>query len=158
MKRRGRKPWTDDEHRERLRSLPRNEKGCWIWQGAASGSGYGNLSVGKKQWTPHRLAFYLFNGHLTPGLCVCHTCDNRLCVNPSHLWEGTSAQNTADRHRKGRTASGERNGHALISQEIADEIRALYGRFNQYELAAMFGISQPTVSQIMRGLTWKRSV
>lgn len=76
--------------------------GCWYWTGSPNGSGYGSLEINYKSERAHRLSFKLFKGHIPEGLHVCHTCDNRICVNPDHLWLGTRQDNMDDMRRKGR--------------------------------------------------------
>lgn len=80
----------------------RKTKGCWWWTAGESSGGYGSLSFGGKPQKAHRVSFTLFKGPIENGLLVCHSCDNKLCVNPEHLWLGTDKDNTMDSIKKGR--------------------------------------------------------
>jgi hypothetical protein len=136
---------------------------CWAWLGPISGRGYGITGFGT---TPdiqlsHRTAWTFTNGDIPPGLCVCHTCDNPICCNPDHLWLGTSAENTADRVAKGRSASnhnpvpGERHGMSKLTNEdiIAIRERATHGE-RRVDLAREFGISYAHLKRILRRSAW----
>src|SRR6267143_986186 len=76
---------------------------CWLWQGQKRGTGYGGFSLnGTQRILAHRMAWKLTFGSIPEGLCICHACDNILCVNPNHLWLGTHKANMVDMNRKGR--------------------------------------------------------
>jgi len=94
---------TDDDYRTRLKSqIKMIERGCWEWQGYRHPKGYGDMSYRSTNWRVHRLAYFLFKGPIPAGMVICHTCDNRPCCNPDHLFPGTIDTNNKDMAAKGR--------------------------------------------------------
>ncbi len=84
-----------------------NEKGCWNWTGkphrkADGKDWYGRFTVNRKCENAHRWSYRFTHGEIPDGLFVLHTCDNPLCVNPSHLYLGTDADNTRDKIERDR--------------------------------------------------------
>lgn len=122
--------------------------GCWLWTGAIQGAGYGNIGVGRSTQPAHRVAWMLSNGEIPDGMCVCHHCDVRACVRPSHLFLGTNLDNTRDRDRKGRNVNkvGAAHGSAKLTDEQVKAIHA--DTRKQDDIAASYGISQSTVHRI----------
>lgn len=139
-----------------------NSSGCIEWTGSITEGGYGHLWVNDRLELAHRLAFALVSGPIPEGgdvrgMCVCHRCDNRLCVNPDHLFLGTHAENMRDMDGKGRRAptNGQRNGRAKLTAEQVKEIRSLKGAMSQAAIGARFGVSKTLVRRIHQGKAWR---
>lgn len=132
---------------------------CWIWTSATWGSGYGFFWVGGEQRSEyaHRVSWEIATGAKVPsGRLVCHTCDNKLCVNPAHLFLGSAQDNRDDCVSKGRHAAGERNGGGgKLKWSDVREIRRLSGSESSRLTAERFGVSRQTIKQIRRGRLWK---
>lgn len=96
------------------------DDGCWIWIGLADLGGYGVLMLNKIRTKAHRIVYMLTVGDVPSGSIVCHSCDVRCCVNPSHLWTGSQLDNVADCKAKGRrryrNASHCKRGHGFTPE------------------------------------------
>ena len=76
--------------------------GCWVWQRAKSGGGYGHIWVNGRVVPAHRHFYEQKHGPIPDGLDACHSCDNPGCCNPDHVFPGTRSENVLDSVRKGR--------------------------------------------------------
>jgi len=126
--------------------------GCWAWNGP-KWHGYRRLNIGKTTSGAHRVSYIIHRGQIPAGMHVLHSCDNRSCCNPDHLFLGTNGDNVKDKIAKGR-------GWSKLSADDVAEIRRLYGRYGRggvsgKDLAARFGVSRAEVSLIVNGHYWK---
>ncbi len=126
--------------------------GCWIWTACVRKSGYGAFGIGKYVEYAHRASWKMFNGCIPDGMYVCHTCDERRCVNPEHLWIGTAKMNMQDASNKGRIkipkASYESNGShqpAKLSDDQVKEIRRPCNSKSDSELAIELGVCRHAI-------------
>jgi hypothetical protein len=132
------------------------QTGCWLWTGARCRQGYGFIKrKDGAQLRAHRVAYELCCGPISPGLMVCHHCDDPRCVRPAHLFLGTAQINADDMVAKGRSARnlGERNGYARLTREQVLQIREADDTHNS--LAKQFGVSATLIGLIKRRLRWK---
>jgi hypothetical protein len=138
---------------------PEPTSGCWLWGGPMDAYGYGTLSSGgatangAKHLKAHRFSYGMLKGEIPFGLHVCHRCDNRLCVNPDHLFLGTNHDNLADMRRKGRHIKGHRCSRAKLDEAAVVRMRQATGTHTA--VAKQFGVSVATASRVRRGLWWK---
>lgn len=75
--------------------------GCWLWCGGGRGNGYGSIKIEGRVLDVHRVAMVLDGREAPPEILVCHTCDNKRCVNPTHLVLGSYRDNVKDAVGKG---------------------------------------------------------
>lgn len=142
------------------RKVKEVSSGCHEWQAGTYRSGYGAICIDHKMLYAHRVAWEIANGKIPDGLHVCHKCDNRLCVNPDHLFVGTNADNMADAVAKGRMKSksfGSNNKLAKLTDDNVRVIRDMYARgdYSYRELSILFGVDYSIIRRVIRRERWK---
>jgi hypothetical protein len=149
---------TEKEFLERFWRRVDKTRDCWVWIGARSGGGYGQIGRDRLVHYVHRLSWTIHFGEVPDGLLVCHTCDNRVCVRPEHLFLGRKQDNNQDCASKFRGNGRKNSPVARLDDDEVLEIRAVYraGGISQHALAARYDVAQMTISKIVRGETWKR--
>lgn len=134
------------------------ENGCWEYSGSKNQNGYGVLTYRNVPNTTHRIAYDLCVGDIPKGAHVLHTCDNRACCNPEHLFLGTQQDNMDDMRSKGREPKpvGVANGRAKLKDSDIPEIRqkiALGLRCS--DLAMEYKVGWSTINRIKQGTHWR---
>jgi hypothetical protein len=128
--------------------------GCWIWLGGMS-KGYGVWPLAWKERRAHRVSYAAYNGPLL-GELIRHTCDVACCVNPAHLIIGNSAENQRDKAVRGRSARGEKNGRAKLTEQQVLAIRADFAKGGRIaDLAQVYHLDYATIRDIVYHTTWR---
>ena len=132
---------------------------CWEWSASVrrKDQGYGAFWFNGKHHPASRISFQIFKGEIQDGLVVCHKCDNPACVNPDHLFLGTSADNSKDMTNKRRQMHGSSHYKAKLTEEDVVLIRKIYGLgiLSMGKLAKQFGVSRPMIGNIVNNKNWK---
>jgi hypothetical protein len=131
------------------------ETGCWEWQDSLSTFGYGRLSQNGKSIKAHRFAYEYYYGSINEGYFICHSCNNRRCVNPKHLRQDTQKSNMID------MVLSNNGKHQLLSLDEVIEIKKAlkyYYRGQCKDLAHFYKVSEKTISLIKTGKTWSHVV
>lgn len=125
--------------------------GCHEWTGFRTVYGYGRYR--RKQ--AHRVAYTRSIGPIPTGLCICHRCDNRACVNPDHLFLGTHVDNMRDKTLKDRVHRGEDSDRAKLTEDDVRRLRKLaQSGWSEPRLASEFGISKGQARRISKREQW----
>jgi len=144
----------------RFWSLVRKTKTCWVHKiKSPKTSRYWLIKVNGRQIGGHKFSWELHNGPVPEGLFVLHKCDNTMCVNPDHLFLGTTQDNSDDMVSKGRSARGSKHGNAALTEKDVRNIRKRYKRTsyhksNTRELALEFGVTDSVILAIVRRTVW----
>lgn len=136
----------------------RGKNKCWPWT-ACLLRGYGQFNFLGKTKKPHRIMWELVYGPIPRKLCVLHSCDNRRCVNPKHLFLGTHLDNIQDMVHKNRHrgAVGTANANTTLTEKQIIEIRTLWttGKYTQTELSTFYPVCQSTIERIVHRKVWR---
>lgn len=128
--------------------------GCWIWEGTKLDNGYGQISIEGKRFSPHRLAWQFVNGEIPEGMFICHSCDVRSCINPEHLFLGSSDDNINDMISKNRNVKHESHGMARLTWSDVKAIRSRYQSDSTSEIAKDFNLEFGHVLRIGNNSAW----
>jgi hypothetical protein len=133
------------------------ENGCWEWTGSRFVGGRPRAARQGPNAYAHRVSWREHFGEIPDGLWVCHRCNYKLCVNPSHLYLGDVKINSADAARDGLYRVGQKHGRAKLSDDEMKEIREMKGLcISQQAIADAYGVNQTQISRIWLGQTWAR--
>ncbi len=129
------------------------DSGCWEWTASNDGRGYGVVWYRGRLQKAHR-AFYMESiGEIPDGMDLCHSCDNRACVNPAHMFVGSRLENMQDCVRKGRFPRGVHSHKTTIGPEKAALIREDPRSYR--EISAHYGVSMGSITKIKKYGAWK---
>lgn len=127
--------------------------GCWEWKGTLNRGGYGKFGTKR---LAHRISYESIYGTIPKGMFVCHTCDNRKCVNPAHLFLGSCGDNLKDMTDKGRRARGSKIASSILDEDKVLEMRRMRIDGCEYqEISDKFDIDWYTVRNVCKNNTWQ---
>lgn len=134
------------------------EGNCWMWCGQAMTGGYGIYGKKSRRRGAHRMSWEYTYGEIPDGMYVCHKCDNKLCVNPDHLFLGTAEDNVRDYIKKGlrKGHRGERSPTSKLTEKDVVSIRTEYASgATLQQLSDKYGVHATTVASVVHGRSWR---
>lgn len=139
--------------------IEEGENPCWTWIGKGHRTNFDMKNIQEAAFcgiheSVSRFSYMSFKGSIPQGMCVCHTCDRPICVNPAHLKLGTNQDNVDDKMFKGRLAPhlGTKNPSAKLTDAAVLEIFKATGTMR--EIAEDYGVATGTIKDIKKGRTW----
>lgn len=155
--------WSKVNKNPSFQFAPSVPEPCWEWTAAISNNGYGKFSFNGKPQNAHKISWVLSFGEVPSGLLVCHKCDNRKCVNPSHLFLGNHQDNYDDARLKGKTVAppikrGEKCGTSKLKWNQVLAIRKMHDDgLTAYEIALknIFPVTRGCICKILENKTWR---
>jgi len=142
---------------------------CWEWTASISTNGYGRFWIGRKLKQAHRIAWQIYNKeHIPLNFVICHSCDNKKCVNPHHLFIGTQADNMQDCITKGRFApiikfNGEGHPRSKLKEKTVIKLREDFknvplGNRKMFiqKMAKTNGVAAATIRGIVYNQHWRK--
>ena len=131
---------------------------CWPWKRSLHSKGYGQVGLRidgqDKVFKAHKVAWEITHKQRIPaGVHGLHTCDERLCCNPSHIYlQGHPTPGLADDRG---VARGSRNGRAVLSERQAILVKYRLNDLTTREVADTIGVNYNTVWDIRHDKTWR---
>jgi hypothetical protein len=131
------------------------DNGCWEWSKHLL-DGYGSIEYKGKDTGAHRFSYTITKGEIEPNMLICHTCDNRKCINPDHLFQGNHQDNMDDMKKKGRQPDnkGIKNPKAKLTELQIKEIRKIGHTIPYAHTAKKYKVTPEMISFIVRKINW----
>lgn len=143
---------------DRVAAQVERDGSCTVFTGSRDDCGYGRIHQGKKLIRLHRAVWERDNGKVPSGKVVMHLCDNRACINPSHLVLGTQVQNIADMDlkRRRRSLRGTEQTQAKLSEKDIPVIKNRLGAGDTCAaIARDYSVSEGLIRHIKKGRIWR---
>lgn len=128
---------------------------CWLWTAYRFPKGYGGFWIEGRTRFSHRVAWVFKNGKIKEDKFILHKCDNPPCVNPKHLFIGTTQDNVDDKIGKGRQLHGEKHTNAKLTWNQVQQIRKYSGMITYREFSRVFGVHYSVIGDIIKFRKWK---
>ena len=126
-----------------LRGAPEE---CWPYQGKVGSAGYPLIRFEGKQWLLHRLVYLKYRGPLLDGMVIMHVCENKLCLNPTHLRQDTQSSNITQACTTGVWRSGTTK---IERHERVAVLELLRQGKSRKEVCKLFNVSNSTLSRLV---------
>ncbi len=120
--------------------------GCWYWIGHTNNHGYGIFTIKHKNLKASRVSYSIYKGDIPDKMNVLHTCDNRSCVNPDHLYIGGQSENMRDMLSRNR----------WINKLTLEDVAFIRSSNDDYKsLALRFGVKDRTIYKVKTYRSWR---